>query len=99
MGSRIDNAQRHGVMTCRRHNIMQRSSSNGCNRRSIALASFTPGCCAFLQIGIHNDDLLAVFVGGHGCMNSQCGLTATALLAEERESLHAKSLLAHDSTL
>src|SRR5215213_138021 len=92
MGSRIDNAQRHGVMTSCHYDVIQGSSSNGSNRWGVVLASFPPGCRAFLQVGIYDNDLLAAFLSGHGCMDSQCGLTAAAFLAEESESLHAKSL-------
>jgi hypothetical protein len=51
--------------------------------RGVALPGIAPSGGAFLKIGIHDDDALAVLLGRDGGMHGKGGLTAAAFLAEE----------------
>ena len=79
----VNDAQRHGVMTCCRHDVVKGRGRNLRNLRNGTLAGLAPGLGALLQVGVDDDNALAVLLGHHSGMHSKCSLAAAALLTEK----------------
>jgi hypothetical protein len=65
-------------------NVIKGRGGDRRNRRGVALPGVAPGRGAFLEVGVHDDDELAVLLGRHGGVHGKGGLAA----AEESQGLH-----------
>ena len=80
-------------MTCCLHYGVQLGGCNGSDYRRFSLAGFAPHGGAALNVGIDDDDTLAIFEGCDGGMNGKGGFAAAAFLGEESDSFHGGGTL------